>query len=210
MKRLIRMHFLSFFLPAGGQLWDARAGGGALGRGRDDGAANFCEGVVPFLLPAAGWTESQSRLRCRPLLRPATALCAQYGISHTRLKKKHNIDDERKCLYETVRARGATKIDHPQQSGGSPSALKSRVTNHLPSLPCSQVGDFTAALGKRKFLGGEQPSLADVALFGMVRAVRGMETFADVMANTDLRPWFERMEGAVGASARVPETCNVA
>lgn len=57
-------------------------------------------------------------------------------------------------------------------------------------------------------MGGDQPSLADVSLFGMVRAVRGMTTFADVMANTELRPWFERMEGLVGGSARMQEQCK--
>lgn len=58
-------------------------------------------------------------------------------------------------------------------------------------------------------MGGDQPGLADVSLFGMVRAVRGMTTFADLMANTELRPWFERMERAVGASARVqPAACQ--
>ena len=125
-------------------------------------------------------------------------------ISHTKLKKKHNITDERAALYEAV-------------------------------------GDFTAALGKRKFVGGDKPSVAgarpraratatrvdprgsravpasraaagrqrclrlraDVALFGVVRAVSGMDTFKDVMANTELKPWYDRMAAATGASAKI-------
>jgi microsomal prostaglandin-E synthase 2 len=65
------------------------------------------------------------------------------------------------------------------------------------------VGKWTEALGKRKFMGGEQPCLADLGLFGVLRAVKGFDTFHDVMQNTQLAPWFERMEAAVGPSSRI-------
>ena len=90
----------------------------------------------------------------------------QYALTHTRLKKRHNITDERQALYE-------------------------------------EVGNWTAALGSRKFMGGEQPNLADLAFFGVLRAVKGFDTHRDVMEHTTLRPWFERMEAAVGPSSRL-------
>jgi microsomal prostaglandin-E synthase 2 len=39
-------------------------------------------------------------------------------------------------------------------------------------------------------------------VFGVLRAVKTFETFADVMANTSIRPWYERMEKAVGPATR--------
>jgi microsomal prostaglandin-E synthase 2 len=90
----------------------------------------------------------------------------QYGLTHTRLKKRHNITDERAALYE-------------------------------------EVGKWTSALGNRKFMGGELPNLADVAFFGVLRAVKGFDTYRDVMEHTKLLPWIERMEAAVGPSSRV-------
>ena len=37
----------------------------------------------------------------------------------------------------------------------------------------------------------------DLAVFGVIRAIAGMDTFTDVMANTRLQPWYARMAAAV-------------
>ncbi|KAG2490256.1 hypothetical protein HYH03_011380 [Edaphochlamys debaryana] len=55
----------------------------------------------------------------------------------------------------------------------------------------------------RTFAGGAEPNLADVALFGVVRAVRQTGAFRDLMAQSKLAPWFQAMEERVGDSARV-------
>jgi len=57
-------------------------------------------------------------------------------------------------------------------------------------------------VGKQKFCGGNAPNNADIAMFGVLRAVKTFETFQDVMANTACAPWYERMTAAVGAAAR--------
>lgn len=67
----------------------------------------------------------------------------------------------------------------------------------------AQLNKWTDALGGRPFMGGASPGLADVALFGVLRAVRGFDTFRDAVAHTQVGPWFGRMEAAVGPSARV-------
>ncbi len=36
-------------------------------------------------------------------------------------------------------------------------------------------------MGDRKFLGGDKPDLADLAVFGVIRAVTGTDTFNDLM-----------------------------
>ncbi|XP_061674356.1 prostaglandin E synthase 2 [Syngnathoides biaculeatus] len=59
------------------------------------------------------------------------------------------------------------------------------------------VNDWVAAVGKkRKFMGGEQPNLADLAVFGVLRVMEGLEAFDDMMANTKVKPWYRRMEAA--------------
>lgn len=59
------------------------------------------------------------------------------------------------------------------------------------------VNDWVAAIGKkRKFMGGDQPNLADLAVFGVLRVMEGLQAFDDMMANTKVKSWYRRMEGA--------------
>ncbi|XP_049619282.1 prostaglandin E synthase 2 [Syngnathus scovelli] len=59
------------------------------------------------------------------------------------------------------------------------------------------VNNWVAAIGKkRKFMGGEQPNLADLAVFGVLRVMEGLQAFDDMMANTKVKPWYRRMESA--------------
>ena len=62
--------------------------------------------------------------------------------------------------------------------------------------------DWVSALGSREFLGGSQPNLADISVFGVVRSVTGTNTFMDLMHNTEISKWYERMMGQVGESSR--------
>lgn len=52
-----------------------------------------------------------------------------------------------------------------------------------------------------KFLGGDKPNLADLAVFGALSAVEGCEAFLDLQANTNIRPWFEATKKAVEEQA---------
>ena len=58
---------------------------------------------------------------------------------------------------------------------------------------------WTAAVKKRggKFHGGDQPDLADLAVFGCLGAIAGCEAFTDAIANTDIGEWYGRMKVAV-------------
>jgi len=60
------------------------------------------------------------------------------------------------------------------------------------------VGDWVDGLGGRDFMGGDKPNLADLAVFGTLRAVQESPTQEFVMSETPIRPWYERMEGKVG------------
>ncbi|KAK5870683.1 hypothetical protein PBY51_003609 [Eleginops maclovinus] len=59
------------------------------------------------------------------------------------------------------------------------------------------VNDWVAAIGKkRKFMGGDQPNLADLAVFGVLRVMEGLQAFDDMMQNTKVKHWYGRMERA--------------
>ncbi|MEQ2184124.1 hypothetical protein GOODEAATRI_004739 [Goodea atripinnis] len=59
------------------------------------------------------------------------------------------------------------------------------------------VNDWVAAIGKnRKFMGGDQPNLADLAVFGVLRVMEGLQAFDDMMENTKVKHWYRRMERA--------------
>ncbi|PKA54042.1 microsomal prostaglandin-E synthase 2 [Apostasia shenzhenica] len=62
---------------------------------------------------------------------------------------------------------------------------------------------WTAALDGRKFLGGSKPNLADLAVFGVLRPIRHLKAGRDMVENTDIGEWYERMESAVGESSRI-------
>lgn len=74
-----------------------------------------------------------------------------------------------------------------------------------PSLSnfCSVMSKVDEKGGK--FLGGSEPSIADVAVFGVMRSLTNFDTFNDVMTSTKVKPWYERMQAAVGESARIQE-----
>ncbi|KAF3446806.1 hypothetical protein FNV43_RR11986 [Rhamnella rubrinervis] len=90
---------------------------------------------------------------------------AMYFISK-KLKKKHNITDERAALYEAAE----TWVD---------------------------------ALKGRQFLGGLNPNLADLAVFGVLRPIRHLKSGRDMVENTQIGDWYARMESAVGDSGRI-------
>ncbi|KAL2346232.1 hypothetical protein Fmac_000232 [Flemingia macrophylla] len=92
---------------------------------------------------------------------------AMYFVSK-KLKKKHNIIDERAALY------GAAE-------------------------------QWVDALKSRKFLGGLDPNLADLAVFGVLRPIRNLKSGRDMVEHTRIGKWFSEMDRAVGESSRVNE-----
>ncbi|PHU21004.1 hypothetical protein BC332_12155 [Capsicum chinense] len=59
------------------------------------------------------------------------------------------------------------------------------------------------ALKGRDFLGGSNPNLADLAVFGVLRPIRYLKSGKDMVENTRIGDWYSRMESAVGVSARI-------
>lgn len=66
--------------------------------------------------------------------------------------------------------------------------------------------EWVEAVGpNRPFMGGEKPNLADLSVFGVIRSVTGTDTFMDLMHNTEISLWYERMMAAVGESSRLAD-----
>uniref|UniRef100_A0AAV1U382 Prostaglandin E synthase 2 n=1 Tax=Peronospora matthiolae TaxID=2874970 RepID=A0AAV1U382_9STRA len=72
-----------------------------------------------------------------------------------------------------------------------------RLTLYAALNSCADaVGD------KRMFLGGHEPNKADLSVFGVLRAMHGLDTYNDVMRETKIGPWFRCMTDRVGSSSR--------
>ncbi|XP_016147256.1 prostaglandin E synthase 2 [Sinocyclocheilus grahami] len=59
------------------------------------------------------------------------------------------------------------------------------------------VNDWVAAIGKnKKLMGGDQPNLADLAVFGVLRVMEGLQAFDDMMENTKVKNWYRHVQKA--------------
>ncbi|CAF0824166.1 unnamed protein product [Rotaria sordida] len=59
------------------------------------------------------------------------------------------------------------------------------------------ANEWIKAVGDKNFLGGSEPNLADLNVYGVLTAIQGCEAFQDLMNNTKIQPWFERMKHLV-------------
>ncbi|CAF1242516.1 unnamed protein product [Adineta steineri] len=59
------------------------------------------------------------------------------------------------------------------------------------------ANEWVDAIGDKNFLGGSEPNLADLNVYGVLTAIQGCEAFQDLMTNTKIQPWFERMKNLV-------------
>lgn len=62
------------------------------------------------------------------------------------------------------------------------------------------------------FMGGDQPNLSDLAVYGVLTAVEGCEAFSDLRQNTRISQWFDRMTEVVkhhGGATLTQERGNV-
>ncbi len=52
-------------------------------------------------------------------------------------------------------------------------------------------------LGKGRFLGGDEPDVADLVCHGVLRSVREMKVWKDIVQNRKVADWYERMDKAI-------------
>ncbi|XP_078685949.1 prostaglandin E synthase 2-like [Branchiostoma floridae x Branchiostoma belcheri] len=63
------------------------------------------------------------------------------------------------------------------------------------------ANEWLKGVGKKRFMGGSQPNLADLAVYGVLSSIEDFDTFKDLMENTKMRPWYERTKKAVKSHA---------
>lgn len=78
---------------------------------------------------------------------------------------------------------------------------KHKIENEREAL-YETTKEWVAAIDGRDFMGGKEPNLADLSVFGVLRAIEKFESFRDMLDNTDIGPWYARMQAKVGESAK--------
>ncbi|KAI9905837.1 hypothetical protein PsorP6_013737 [Peronosclerospora sorghi] len=59
---------------------------------------------------------------------------------------------------------------------------------------------------KRVFLRGQEPNLADLSVFGVLRAMHGLETYNDIMRETRIQPSFTSWQRRWARAPALPPT----
>ncbi|CAI5515727.1 unnamed protein product [Closterium sp. Naga37s-1] len=148
---------------------------------------------------------------------------AMYVIGK-KLKKKHGIADACSIYESRLKTPSPSSRRPPRPHAGNFTAWERMMARYFGAGAMYMIGkklkkkhgiadertdlykaadEWVAALGDRKFLGGETPNLADLAVFGVLRPIRHLTAGRDMVANSSIGPWYERMEQHVGASARI-------
>lgn len=83
---------------------------------------------------------------------------------------------------------------------------KYSLEGDLREILYADCNAFVDAMGSSDFLGGSAPNLADLAVFGVLRAVEGTPTFEDTIKHSRVSSWYQRMaaqcvSGKVAGSA---------
>ncbi|XP_066955611.1 prostaglandin E synthase 2 [Macrobrachium rosenbergii] len=78
-----------------------------------------------------------------------------------------------------------------------------------------EMNVWLKALKKKgtKFMGGEEPNLSDLAVYGVLTAVEGCDAFEDLKNNTKVESWFSSMKETVkfhGGCSLIAQRVNVA
>ncbi|GJN12968.1 hypothetical protein PR202_ga31297 [Eleusine coracana subsp. coracana] len=81
---------------------------------------------------------------------------------------------------------------------------KYNITDARASL-YDAANTWMEALNGRDFLGGSKPNLADLAVFGVLRPIRYLRAGKDMVENTQIGEWYQRMEAAVGEPSKIQE-----
>lgn len=80
---------------------------------------------------------------------------------------------------------------------------KYNITDERKQL-AETVQVWLDAVGQGPFLKGEQLSVSDVAVYGVISAVRGLKAHADLMESKPaLQAWSDRVRSAIGESRRI-------
>lgn len=81
-----------------------------------------------------------------------------------------------------------------------------KATDDVRSVLHQQIDKFSTMLAEptkgtktpKAFHGGQSPDLADVDVYGVLQSIRGHSIYDDMLKNTSIKPWVDRMDIATG------------
>jgi len=76
---------------------------------------------------------------------------------------------------------------------------KYHLRNDVRESLYEEANRWTHNVGKKQYMGGKQPNLADLNMYGVISAIEGLDAFNDLMKNTNIGPWYKRMKKQVTA-----------
>jgi microsomal prostaglandin-E synthase 2 len=113
------------------------------------------------------------------------------------MPKKYGIEgDLRAALYRDLDA-FVDAVDAGAARGGGDKAAAKGGGGGKAGAPAAGGG------AGGRFLGGAAPNLGDLAVYGVIRAIRGTNTYNDMVAHSRILPWLQRMDAAVGEGSRL-------
>ena len=59
------------------------------------------------------------------------------------------------------------------------------------------VKEWTVAVGNKKFLHGDSITMPDIMVYGVLKSVKGFDTFNEIMQDQDLSAWYQRVDAEV-------------
>ncbi|KAG9335362.1 hypothetical protein JZ751_005284 [Albula glossodonta] len=76
--------------------------------------------------------------------------------------------------------------------------VKYRLQDDVREDLYKAINEWVSAIGKkRKFMGGLQPNIADLDVYAVLKVMEGLKTFDDIMENTKVKSWYQRVEQAI-------------
>jgi hypothetical protein len=84
---------------------------------------------------------------------------------------------------------------------GTTSIMLKNILCCMHGRACNELVDEVGQ--KRPFLGGVAPNMADLAVYGVLKAVEKTPTFVDAMQHSRIQPWYNRMTEVIGPASRV-------
>jgi len=63
------------------------------------------------------------------------------------------------------------------------------------------ANEWMKAKGSRPFMGGPEPNLADLSLYGAITSFEGCPAYDDMRANTQIGDWYDAMKTMVSTHA---------
>lgn len=79
---------------------------------------------------------------------------------------------------------------------------KYNIEEERPAL-YDAANEWMTAVGQdRPFMGGERPNLADLAVYGVLRSIEGLDAWHDLIENTNIGVWYGRVSKSIGPASR--------